>query len=191
MRHIAVRTSLSNLVGAALPLLLILLAKAHGASEAQIGLVFSAGGVGGLLAAFSGGWIARRLTFGQVIIGALVVDATMPPLLWLAPGPWVLGSGRWTLGAVYAVFYFVGPAYNVVQLSRRLAMIPDGLQGRINSAFRFATTLLYPLGAWRCGVLAEFAGTGVAVAVFTTLMVLVASAAARNPLIRREGLAPP
>ena len=108
----------------------------------------------------------------------------MLPLLWLAPGPW-------TLGAVYAVFYFVGPVYNVVQLSRRLAMIPDGLQGRINSAFRFATSLLYPLGAWLCGVLAEFAGTGVAVAVFTTLMVLVASAAARNPLIRREGLAPP
>ena len=184
VRHIAVLTSLSNLVGAALPLLLILLSKAQGASEAQIGLVFSAGGVGGLLGALSGGWIARRLTFGQVIIGALVVEAMMLPLLWLAPGPW-------TLGAVYAVFYFVGPVYNVVQLSRRLAMIPDGLQGRINSAFRFATSLLYPLGAWLCGVLAEFAGTGVAVAVFTTLMVLVASAAARNPLIRREGLAPP
>jgi len=76
----------------------------------------------------------------------------------------------------------------VVPLRRRLAMIPDGCQGRINSAFRFGTTLLYLLRAWLCGVLSALVDTGVAV--FPTLMVLVATAAARNPLIRRAGLAP-
>ena len=79
-----------------------------------------------------------------MIIGTLAVQAAMLPLLAWAPGPLTLG--RWRL----AVLMFCGPVYNVVQLSRRLAMIPDGLQGRVNSAFRFAANVLYPVGAQRC-----------------------------------------
>jgi MFS family permease len=134
---------------AALPLLVIVLAKGQGAAEAQIGLVFSASGAGGLLGALAGGWFARRFSFGQVIVGTLAVQAAMLPLLAWAPGPL-------TLGAAFAVLMFCGPVYNVVQLSRRLAMIPDGLQGRVNSAFRFAANVLYPVGA---GAVRMAAGT--------------------------------
>lgn len=181
VRRIAVITSLSNFVMAATPLLVIVLGKDFGASEAQIGLVFSAGGVGGLLGALAGGWFARRFTFGQVIAGVLAVQAAMLPLMVVAPGPW-------TLGVVYAVLAFCGPVYNVVQLSRRLAMIPDGLQGRVNSAFRFAANVLYPVGAALCGWLAEHRGPGTAAAVFTVVMAALAVAAAASRVIRREGL---
>lgn len=61
----------------------------------------------------------------------------LPVRRW-APGPLLLG-------AAFAVLMFCGPVCNVVQSSRRLAMIPDGLQGRVNSAFRFAANVLYPL----------------------------------------------
>jgi MFS family permease len=181
VRRIAVITSLSNFVMAAAPLLVIVLAKDFGASEAQIGLVFSAGGLGGLLGALAGGWFARRFTFGQVIAGVLAVQAAMLPLMVVAPG-------AWTLGAVYAVLAFCGPVYNVVQLSRRLAMIPDGLQGRVNSAFRFAANVLYPVGAALCGWLAEHHGPGLAAAVFTVVMAGLAVAAVGSRVIRREGL---
>ncbi len=181
VRRIAAITSLSNFVMAAVPLLVIVLAKAQGASEAQIGLVFSASGAGGLLGALAGGWFARRFSFGQVIIGTLAVQAAMLPLLAWAPGPL-------TLAAAFAVLMFCGPIYNVVQLSRRLAMIPDGLQGRVNSAFRFAANVLYPVGAALCGVLAERFGATVAALAFTAVMVALALAAASSQVVRREGL---
>lgn len=181
VRRIAVITSLSNFSMAAAPLLVIVLAKAQGASEAQIGLVFSAGGLGGLLGALAGSWFARRFTFGQVVVGALAVEAAMLPLLWVAPG-------MAALGAVYAVLMFSGPVYNVVQLSRRLAMIPEGLQGRVNSAFRFAANVLYPVGAVLCGWLAEHHGAGAAAAVFSLVMMGLTLAAAASKVIRREGL---
>ena len=181
VRHMAAITCLSNFVSAAVPLLLIVLAKAQGAGEAQIGLVFSAGGVGGLLGALAGGWISRRWRFGQVITGTLAVQALLLPLLVWVPGP----AG---LAAVFAVYAFCGPVYNVVQLSRRLAMIPDGLQGRVNSAFRLAANLLYPVGAGLCGVLAEQAGARVTVAVFGAVAAALAVASALSRVVRREGL---
>lgn len=181
VRHMAAITCLSNFVSAAVPLLLIVLAKDLQAGEAQIGLIFSAGGIGGLLGALSGSWFARRLRFGQVIAGTLAVQALMLPLLVWMPGPQALG-------AVFAVYMFCGPLYNVVQLSRRLAMIPDGLQGRVNSAFRLAANLLYPVGAGLCGLLAEHVGTGWTVAVFGTVMAALALVAALDRVIRREGL---
>jgi hypothetical protein len=116
-----------------------------------------------------------------VVVGALAVEAAMLPLLWVAPG-------MAAMGAVYAVLMFSGPVYNVVQLSRRLAMIPDGLQGRVNSAFRFAANVLYPVGAVLCGWLAEHQGAGVAAAVFTVVMAALTVAAAASKVIRREGL---
>jgi len=181
VRRIAGLTSLSNFVMAAVPLLVIVLAKNQGATEAQIGLVFSASGAGGLAGALAGGWFARRFSFGQVVIGVLLVQAAMLPLLAWSPGP--LG-----LGLTFGVLMFCGPVYNVVQLSRRLAMIPDGLQGRVNSAFRFAANALYPAGAALCGVLAERLGATAAALVFTAVMALLAVAAASSQVVRREGL---
>ena len=181
VRRIAGLTCLSNFVMAAVPLLVIVLAKGQGASEAQIGLAFSASGAGGLLGALAGGWFARRFSFGQVIIGTLAVQAAMLPLLAWAPGPL-------TLGAAFAVLMFCGPVYNVVQLSRRLAMIPDGLQGRVNSAFRFAANVLYPVGAVVCGALAERVGATATALAFAAVMAALALAAASSRVVRLEGL---
>jgi hypothetical protein len=105
----------------------------------------------------------------------------MLPLLAWAPGPF-------TLGAAFAVLVFCAPLYNVVQLSRRLAMIPDGLQGRVNSAFRFAANVLYPVGAALCGVLAEQIGAAATALAFTSVLVALALVARLSPVVWREGL---
>ena len=180
VRRIAGITCLSNFVMAAVPLLVIVLAKAQGASEAQIGLVFSAGGAGGLLGALAGGWFARRFSFGRVIAGTLAVQALMLPLLAWAPGPFMLAGA-------FAVMMFCGPVYNVVQLARRLAMIPDGLQGRVNSAFRFAANVLYPVGAVLCGVLAERVGAPATALAFASVLVALALAARCSRVVWQEG----
>jgi predicted MFS family arabinose efflux permease len=184
VRRMAVVTCLSNFVSAAPPLLLIVLAKAQGAGEAQIGLVFSAGGVGGLLGALAGGWVSRRFSFGAVIVGTLALQALLLPALALVPG-------TAAMAAVYGVMMFCAPIYNVVQLSRRLAMIPDGLQGRVNSAYRMAANLLYPVGAALCGLLIEHWGAVPALAAFTTVALVLAAGTAASRVIRHEGLNPP
>lgn len=184
VRRIAAITSCSNFVMAAVPLLLIVLGKRLEASEAQIGLVFSAGGIGGLLGAALGGWFARRFAFGTVITATLALQALMLAAMVLA-ADWRL------LGAAYGVLMFCGPVYNVVQLSRRLAMIPDGLQGRVNAAFRLAANLLFPAGSVLCGVLTDALGVGWAVALFTLLMAALAGVAASSRTVQREGRGPP
>jgi predicted MFS family arabinose efflux permease len=131
----------------------------------------------------TGGWFARRFSFGQVIAGTLTVQALMLPLLAFAPS-------SWALAAAFAVLMFCGPLYTVVQLSRRLAMIPDGLQGRVNSAFRFAANVLYPVGVGVCGVLAEHLGPVVAALAFTAVAASLAVVARLSPVVWLEGRGP-
>ena len=178
VRDMSIITSVLNFVGAATPLILIVLAKQLAASDAQIGLIFSFGGLGAILGALAGGAIARRFSFGQVIIGVIVLQAVLFPLFALCH------SAFW-LGVVYGLANFFGPVYNVVQLAYRIALIPDGLQGRVHSSFRLIAHGLIPLGALLCGwALEHWAGTGT-VALFSAVYVLLAVATAADPVVRR------
>ena len=177
VRDMALITCGANFVGAALPLLLIVRGKELGASEAQIGLVFSLGGVGAIAGAVLGGWLARRLRFGQAIVLSLGVKAVCIPLFLLCPGPL-------SLGLVFGVASVFGPLYDVVQFSYRISIIPDGLQGRVNSSFRLIAFLLNPVGAALCGWLLERGGSLPAVVVFGGSTALLALAARLDPAIR-------
>lgn len=182
VRDMALITSVSNFAAAAIPLLLIVRAKELGASEAQIGLAFSLGGVGGIVGALVGGRIQRRFSFGQAIVGTLCVQALLFPLLALgATG----STGPLWLGAVYAGIMCTGPVYNVVQFAYRIALIPDALQGRVNSSFRLIAHGLYPLGALLCGWLLEHAGSTTTVAVFSITALALACGAALDGAVRR------
>lgn len=177
VRDMALITCVLNFVQAATPLLLIVLAKQMHASEAQIGVMFSLGGVGAILGALVGGLVHRRFSFGQVIIGTIALQALLFPVYAASPGP------LW-LGLVYGLIMFFGPIYNVVQLSYRISLIPDGLQGRVNSSFRLIAFALNPVGAALCGLTLEHWGTTPTVWLFGTCYALVALAAWADPAVR-------
>jgi len=178
VRDMSIITSVLNFVGAAAPLVLIVVGKQLGASDAEVGFIFSLGGLGAILGAVAGGAIARRFGFGQVIIGVIAVQAALFPLLAVCP------SALW-LGVVYGLMNFVGPVYNVVQLAYRIALIPDGLQGRVHSSFRLIAHALNPVGAVVCGfALERWGGTG-AVALFGAVYVALVIAAAADPVVRK------
>lgn len=178
VRDMALITGVVNAVQAAVPLLLIVLARQHGASEAQVGWVFSCGGAGAVLGALVGPAIQRRFQFGPVIIAVLVVEAAMFPL-------YALGRDAWSLGLVYGVIMFCAPIYNVVQFSHRIAMIPDGLQGRVNSSFRLVAMGTIPFGSVACGWLLEHQGTGTTLLVFSLIWAAAALAAMLDPVVRQ------
>jgi len=177
VRQMALLTGGMNFVEAAVPLLLIVTAQQMGASVTQIGLIFSAGGVGGILGAVVGGRIQRHFSFGQVIGGTTLLMAVLFPFYGASPSP------LW-LGLVYALSEFVGPIYNVVQFSHRIALIPHGLEGRVNAGYRFIAHLLNPVGAALCGVLLERAGFGIALALFSAVLAALAVAALVSRTIR-------
>ncbi len=177
IRFMALLTGGLNVINAATPLILIVLAKGVGASDAQIGVVFSLAGAGGILGSLVGGRLQRRFTFGQVIIGCLTSCAVMFPLYAVMP------SFVW-LGIVMGAYYFASPIYNVVQFSYRLSLIPDRLQGRVNSTFRLLAFGFMPLGALLSGAALERLGPTVTVALFSALLVGLAVATALNPHVR-------
>jgi MFS family permease len=177
IRYMAFLTGGLNLVNAASGLLGIVLAQRLGASETQIGFMFSVGAIGGLLGALIGGQIQRRFTFGQVIIGTVTLSALIFPLYAVAPS-------YLAIGVVFGALYMMSPIYNVVQFSYRLSLIPDELQGRVNSTFRLLAFGFQPLGAALCGLMIERLGPIATVAIFAVWYVLLMIATLLNPMVR-------
>lgn len=188
IRFMAFLTGNINLVNAATGLLVIVLAKELGASDIDVGLIFSIGGIGGILGALVGGEIQRRFRFGQVITATMWAAALLFPLYALAPAPLLLG-------VVFALVYFLAPIYNVVQFSYRLALIPDALQGRVNSTFRLLGFGFMPLGAALGGFLIERLGASTTVFVFGLWFLLLAIVTTLNTHVRTarpiEQVSPP
>jgi predicted MFS family arabinose efflux permease len=177
IRYMAFLTGSINLVNAGTGLIVIVLAQELGARPLDIGLIFSIGGIGGVLGSLIGGQVQKRFSFGQVIVCTLWIDAVMFPLYALAPAYLLLG-------VVFALMYFVGPIYNVVQFSYRLALIPDALQGRVNSSFRLLAFGMMPIGAALSGFLIERAGAIATVLVFSLWFTLLAIMTTLNRHVR-------
>ena len=181
IRFMAVLTGGLNLISAGLPLVIIVLAKQIGATDASIGALFSAAGIGGILGSLAGGQIQRRFTFGQVIVAIAWLEAALFSLYAVVPTYWLLA-------AVTGALFVLGPIYNVVQFSYRLSIIPDRLQGRVNSVFRLLAFGFMPIGAAVAGVLIERFGATIAVFVFTAWMLLLAVTTTFNRHVREAKL---
>ncbi|MEJ5913651.1 MFS transporter [Pseudokineococcus sp. 1T1Z-3] len=158
LRRIVATTSASNAFGAITSALLVLYAvRELGLTEAQVGLAFSVGAVGGL----AGALVAEKVTAwageGRTIAWSLVPAL---PALALLP----LASGRETAtalvmvsvsGAVGGVGIVV---YNVAQVTFRQRLCPRPLLGRMNASVRFVVWGVMPVGAFLGGVLGEQVG---------------------------------
>jgi len=177
IRYMAFVTGSLNLVNAGTMLILIVLAKEMGASEIDIGIIFSIGGAGGICGALIGGQLQKRFSFGQVIICVLWVNAALFSLYAFVPAYLLLG-------VVAALMFMLGPIYNVVQFSYRLSLIPDALQGRVNSTFRLLAFGFMPVGAALSGFMIERIGAVGAVWIFTLWFVLLAILTTFNRHVR-------
>ena len=83
--------------------------------------------------------------------------------------------------------FLSGPVYNVVQMSYRLALIPDALQGRVNSVFRLIAFSGQPLGYALAGILLQTIGPVPAALIFSLPYLLAALLTTFNPHIRQAG----
>jgi predicted MFS family arabinose efflux permease len=177
IRYMAFLTGGMNLTNAATTLIIIVLAKHMGASDGEIGVIFGAAGIGGIAGSLVGGSIQRRFTFGQVIVTVIWLEAIAFPLYIVVPSYFLLS-------AVASVTAFLAPVYNVVQFSYRLSIIPDRLQGRVNSVFRLLAFGFMPVGAALSGVLIERFGINAAVVALSVWLLFLAVTTTLNGDVR-------
>lgn len=177
IRFMAFLTGGLNFINAATFLIIIVLAKELGASDGDIGFLASIAAIGGVLGAILGGQIQKRFTFGQVIIATGWVATALYFLYLTAPNFIVLGI-------IMAFSWSIGPIYNVVQFSYRLALIPEHLQGRVNSTFRLLAFGFQPIGAALSGVLLAIIGTVNTLIFYGSVSILLSIATTINSHVR-------
>ena len=153
IRFIAILTGGNNFITSGYILIIIVLAQRVHASSVLIGFILAIAGGGGLVGAVVAPWIQKRVRFGLVMISTTWLVALSMPLLLLAPNVLYLGF-------VMAIALVAGSIYNVVQFSYRSALIPDALQGRVNSVFRLIAFSGQPLGIALIGILIQEVGVG-------------------------------
>jgi predicted MFS family arabinose efflux permease len=155
LRRIVGCTGTANLFNAMSATLLVLFAlRTLGLSESTLGLVLSAGAVGGILGAVTGARFARWVGEGRAIpLSSLLLlpFAVLTPLAALgAPAVLLVVS---MIGFGWAVV-----AYNITQVSFRQRLCPPHLLGRMNASVRFIVYGTQPLGALLGGVLGTWLG---------------------------------
>jgi len=178
IRYMAFLTGGLNVINAATPLIIIVFAKNMGASDGEVGVIFSAAGIGGIVGSLVGGGLQRRFRFGQVVIAVAWIEALCFPLYLAVPTYFLLSL-------VAGISAFLGPVYNVVQFSYRLSIIPDHLQGRVNSVFRLLAFGFMPVGSALAGVLIERFGVEAAVMVLSAWLLVLAVSTTFNRNVRQ------
>jgi MFS family permease len=155
LRPIAMCTACSNLFGyMGQVVLLIFAVRVLHLSPGTIGLIFAAGNVGFLAAAFAAPRLPRLFGVGHTIVGAAMMFSVAGILFPLA-------TPRTAVAVLVAAFLVFGPAsviYNVTQVSLRQAITPLRMQGRMNATMRFMVWGTIPIGSFLGGVLGSAIG---------------------------------
>ena len=158
-------------------LIIIILAKDLHATNVVTGLIFAGGGIGSVVGALLVVPLQKRFSFGQLMIGTT----------WLWVLGWILYAfafNPWVLLVANLVGFVVVPVYMMVQFSYRLALIPDRLQGRVNSVFRLIAFGSQPIGLALTGVLLQVIGPIATVVVLAIPQLVLAIVVTLNPHVR-------
>jgi MFS family permease len=149
-------TATSNLFSSlAFSIFLVFAVRELGLSAALIGLAFSVGAAGSLLAAFTARRISDRFGIGPTSIVTAALFGPSFILVGLAP------TGNEAIPFLIVaqlVFGFSVVVYNIAQVSYRQAICPPRLQGRMNSVMRFIVWGTIPVGTLAGGALATWIG---------------------------------
>lgn len=155
LRSIAMCTSWGNLFSSISgAMLIVLLARDLRLSAGWIGVVFSFGSIGGLVAAFTAQRIAKWLGQGPTIWISIAVTSPFALFTPLAQRGWLMV----TCVAGTAVYWFGAVVYNINQVSFRQGLTPDRLLGRMNATMRFLVWGTMPLGGLIGGILGSQIG---------------------------------
>jgi MFS family permease len=152
LRPVCLCTATGNLAGAAILALQIVYAqRTLHLSPALIGIVLAVGNAGGLVGSLLAAPLSRRLTAGTMTVISAVIAAVGTALI-------PLGSGFAGLGLALFTFYVGVVIFNVVQVTVRQTLTPQGLLSRANATMLVIEYGTLPVGAIAAGVVATHVG---------------------------------
>ena len=156
--------ALANLVTNAIFFVVVLRMVQEGVAPAQIGLVSTAAGLGGILgAAMAPALIHRLPTGGLTVMVGWMCCLPLIPLTW--------SFSPWTACASAFFLLLLNPVGNAGISSYRMAVTPNHLQGRVSSTSKFVSMSVMPLAPVVGGLLLEHQGG------HATVVVLIAASA--------------
>jgi hypothetical protein len=145
--------------------------------------MFAVSSFGGVAGALLAPYVQRRLAPRTVVVGSNWLWAAFVPLFAVAPAPLLLGL-------LFAAMLAIAPVWNVTIVAYRMAIVPPGLQGRVNSVALLIAMSLTPLGSLVAGFLLDRIGAVPTIACFAawSLGLAVAGTLSR-PLRHPPGVA--
>lgn len=161
-------------IGAVVVLPVVVFARdALRVDPSAIGLVVGAAGAGGLLGSGLTPLLRRRIATGPLMVLVIALHGAGIGLVGLAPGVVAAMAGMAVVGAAEAMT-------SIVQVSYRLVMIPDALQGRVNSVYRFGSFGAMTLGGVVTGFMLEAIGPRSSLLVMAAYVLIIAAAVGRS-----------
>ena len=165
LRNISLMMALVNFVATTIYAQMVLFAKERlGASDAQVGLLFSAGSVGVVVLGLLAGTLRKRWSFSTVALGALMIEGLLTIVLSQTTSYWI-GLPLWMS------IQGVGLLFNINTSSLRQSIVPNHMLGRVISIAGVLAWSAIPLGTLLGGWLIE--RTGSVALVFGAIGVLV------------------
>ena len=176
LRTCALIFTWSNLAFEGMFLVFIVVGKRQGLSSGQIGLLIAGFGLSALVGSAVSPWVQKRLSMRAIVIGSL----------WLQAGTigFVIDPSIYVLLACVLPMAAFFPTVNAVVIGYRVAVTPDRLTGRVNSVARTIALCGAPLGPLAAGVMLGVTSPRTTVAVFTTLLAVLAAFSSVSPSIR-------
>jgi MFS family permease len=152
LRNISLMMALVNFFGASTGTQLVLFANQRlGASDTQIGWLYSAGSVGIILLSLLAGPLRRRFSFSLVALSALTISG----LLTIVFGAL---TSYWPALVVWALVSGTGILFNINTGSLRQAIVPNELLGRVLTIAGVLAWSAIPVGAFLGGLAIERTG---------------------------------
>ncbi|MBA3734697.1 MAG: MFS transporter [Actinobacteria bacterium] len=145
LRTCALLFVVTNFLFGAFELVLIVAAQRQGVFSAAIGALVAVTGAFSLLGSLAAPRFLKMFAMRTVLVGAA----------WLSLGlvAFVAEPNVFVLVGATAPFIFFNPTVNAMVIGYRVAIVPDRLQGRVNSVARSMALLAMPLGPVVAGLL--------------------------------------
>ena len=145
LRGCAVLFAFTNFGGNALYLFLVVAANRQGLSSTEIGTLIAIYGGLSLVGSLISPRVQKLLSMRAILVWSL----------WLAVGIglYVIVPNVWVLIAGVVPLALLNPSLNAVVIGYRIAVVPDRLQGRVNSVARLIAQVGAPLGPLVAGLL--------------------------------------
>jgi MFS family permease len=145
-------------------LVVVVIARRHGASAALVGAMLLFLGLGGMIGTLIAPRLLRALPLKAGIYGTLITITALLPIMGAVHDPLVLGL-------VYGAMFIPYPTWGAGLSAYRAARIPDELQGRAQSVFTLLSLGSVPFGMLGTGAsLEHFGGRTTALGLFAVMV---------------------